>query len=116
GLLADAEVEEAADLGLGVHLARPLLEAADEHHLAEDVAARAGVRKRVGAALPLFVARVLLCRGAPRGHGPRRVPGGPRAQEPRAGRPPAEGLRPFLAYRTHQGHLPAVNPRPHRGL
>ena len=36
GLLADAEVEEAADLGLRVHLARALLEAADEEHLLED--------------------------------------------------------------------------------
>jgi hypothetical protein len=31
-LLADREVQEAADLGLGVHLSRALLEAADEHH------------------------------------------------------------------------------------
>ena len=31
-LLADRQVQEAADLGLGVHLARPLLEAADQRH------------------------------------------------------------------------------------
>ena len=36
GLLADAEVEEAADLRLRVHLAGALLEAADEEHLLED--------------------------------------------------------------------------------
>ena len=36
GLLTDAEMEEAADLGLRVHLARALLEAADEEHLLED--------------------------------------------------------------------------------
>src|SRR3954454_8556072 len=35
-LLADAEVEEAADLGLGVHLSGALLEAADDEHLLED--------------------------------------------------------------------------------
>ena len=34
-LLADAEVEEAADLRLGVHLAGALLEATDEEHLLE---------------------------------------------------------------------------------
>ncbi len=37
-LLADREVEEAADLGLRVHLARALLEAADEHHRLEPLA------------------------------------------------------------------------------
>jgi hypothetical protein len=35
GLLADRQVEEAADLGLGVHLARALLEAADQQHSLE---------------------------------------------------------------------------------
>src|SRR3954469_5658425 len=35
GLLADREMEEAADLGLRVHLPRALLEAADEHHRPE---------------------------------------------------------------------------------
>ena len=46
-LLADAQVEEAADLRLGVHLAGALLEAADEHHLLEDRPAPVGVRERV---------------------------------------------------------------------
>ena len=47
GLLADAEVEEAADLGLGVHLAGALLEAADEEHLLEDGEAGLLVRQAV---------------------------------------------------------------------
>ena len=47
GLLADAEVEKAADLGLRVHLPRPLLEAPDEHHPLEDPAGGVGVRERV---------------------------------------------------------------------
>ena len=37
-LLADREVQEAADLRLRVHLARALLEAADEHHRLEPLA------------------------------------------------------------------------------
>src|SRR4051794_40217097 len=37
-LLADREVQEAADLGLRVHLTRSLLEAADEHHRLEPLA------------------------------------------------------------------------------
>ena len=46
-LLADAEVEEAADLRLGVHLAGALLEAADEQHLLEDGEAGVLVREAV---------------------------------------------------------------------
>ena len=53
GLLADREVQEAADLRLGVHLARALLEAADERHRLEPLAGRVGLRKRGGARLPL---------------------------------------------------------------
>jgi hypothetical protein len=41
-LLADREVQESADLRLRVHLARALLEAADEHHRREPLAG--GVR------------------------------------------------------------------------
>ena len=47
GLLADAEVEEAADLRLRVHLARALLEAADHHHLREHCLTGVLVRQRV---------------------------------------------------------------------
>ena len=46
-LLADREVQEAADLGLGVHLARALLEAADEHHRLQPLAGDVGLGKRV---------------------------------------------------------------------
>jgi len=55
-LLADREVQEAADLGLGVHLARALLEAADEHHrlqpltgdvVLREAGVRGGVRERL---------------------------------------------------------------------
>ena len=42
GLLADVEVEEAADLAHGVELGRLLLEAPDEQHLAQQ---REGVRR-----------------------------------------------------------------------
>ena len=38
-LLADRQVQEAADLALGVHRARPLLEAADQQHRLEPLAA-----------------------------------------------------------------------------
>ena len=47
GLLADAEVQEAADLRLRVHLTRALLEAADQHHLREDGAAGVGIGQAV---------------------------------------------------------------------
>jgi hypothetical protein len=47
GLLADAKMEEAADLRLRIHLARPLFEAADQHHLRENRAAGFLVRKVV---------------------------------------------------------------------
>src|SRR3954451_7805289 len=47
GLLANAEVEEAADLRLRVHLARALLEAADQHHLREHRLTGVLVRQRV---------------------------------------------------------------------
>src|SRR4029079_422460 len=47
GLLADAEGEEAADLRLRVHLARALLETADEQHLLEDGEAGLLVRQAV---------------------------------------------------------------------
>ena len=69
GLLADAEVEEAADFGFRVHLAGALLEAADEHHLREDEPARVLVRQVVLAGLmPVFLRRscadgVLRCHG-----------------------------------------------------
>ena len=48
-LLADREVQEAADLGLGVHLARALLEAADEHHRLQPLAGDVGLGKGVSA-------------------------------------------------------------------
>ena len=67
-LLADREVEEAADLGLGVHLAGALLEAADEHHLGEDEAAGLLVREGVRAALGLAVIGLLARAGALGGH------------------------------------------------
>ena len=44
-LLADGEVEEATDLRLRVHLARPLLEAADEHHRLEPLARGVALRQ-----------------------------------------------------------------------
>ena len=44
-LLADRQVQEAADLGLGVHLARALLEVADEHHRPQPLPRRVRVRK-----------------------------------------------------------------------
>ena len=47
-LLADREVQEAADLRLRVHLARALLEAADEHHRLEPLAR--GVARRAARA------------------------------------------------------------------
>ena len=52
-LLADRQVQEAADLGLRVHLARALLEAADEHHRLQPLACRVAVGK-----IPLY-ARLL---------------------------------------------------------
>jgi hypothetical protein len=45
GLLADGQMQEPADLGLGVHLARALLEVADEHHGLQPLPRRVGVRK-----------------------------------------------------------------------
>ena len=42
-LLADREVQEAADLRLGVHLAGALLEAADEHHRRQPLARDVGL-------------------------------------------------------------------------
>ena len=63
-LLADREVQEAADLRLRVHLARALLEAADEHHRLEPLARGVAVRQ-----LPLLGSLLLLlrdvCHGAP---------------------------------------------------
>ena len=61
-LLADREVQEAADLGLGVHLARALLEAADEHHRLEPLAGAVAVGQ-----LPLLAAPLLghVCHLAP---------------------------------------------------
>ena len=53
GLLADREVQEAADLGLGVHLAGALLEAADQQHGLEPLARHAGLGQRPGAGLAL---------------------------------------------------------------
>ena len=47
-LLADRQVQEAADLGLRVHLARALLEAADEHHRLQPLAGRVAVRQLPG--------------------------------------------------------------------
>jgi hypothetical protein len=38
-------VQEAADLGLGVHLTRALLEAADEHHRPEPLLRGIGLRE-----------------------------------------------------------------------
>jgi len=43
GLLADREVQEAADLRLGVHLARALLEAPDQRHRLQPLPRGAGV-------------------------------------------------------------------------
>ena len=57
-LLADREVQEAADLRLRVHLARALLEAADEHHRLEPLARGVGVGQ-----LALLGALLLLLRG-----------------------------------------------------
>ena len=95
GLLTDAQVQEAADLGLGVHLARALLEAADEHHLPQDGGAGLLVGQVVLdlAELDLLgrlylagrdTVTVLLGRALvgrfrlPRSHPGRTVPGGPR--------------------------------------
>ena len=57
-LLADREVQEAADLGLGVHLARALLEAADEHHRLEPLARVVTSRQRPGSAGALLLPHV----------------------------------------------------------
>jgi hypothetical protein len=58
-LLADGEVEEAADLRLGVHLARALLEAADEHHRLEPLARGVAVGQlALGGPLPLLLGYV----------------------------------------------------------
>jgi hypothetical protein len=46
-LLADRQMQEAADLGLGVHLAGALLEAADQQHRPEPFAAGVRVRQIV---------------------------------------------------------------------
>ena len=67
-LLADREVQEAADLRLRVHLARALLEAADEHHRLEPLARGVAVRQ-----LPLLGSLPLLLRDV--GHGLRDVSG-----------------------------------------
>ncbi len=44
-LLADRQVQEATDLGLGVHLARALLEAPDQRHGLQPLPRGAGVGK-----------------------------------------------------------------------
>ena len=51
-LLADREVQEAADLGLRVHLARALLEAADQHHRLQPFA-RASARAACASGWPV---------------------------------------------------------------
>ena len=96
-LLADREVQEAADLRLRVHLARALLEAADEHHRLQPLARGVGLRqlalrgrrlllphvghrrgtlpgRRVGRAHALLVRRLL--RAALGGMGAAQPPGG----------------------------------------
>ena len=56
-LLADGEVQEAADLRLGVHLARALLEAADEQHRRQPLAGDVGLGERALGHRPDTVAR-----------------------------------------------------------
>ncbi len=58
-LLADREVEEAADLRLRVHLARALLEAPDEHHRLQPLARSVGLRQlMLRGPLPLLLRHV----------------------------------------------------------
>ena len=110
-LLADGEVEEATDLRLRVHLARALLEAADEHHRLEPLARGFALRQlALRGPLPLLLGDV--------GHGPRTLardsrrlglgaPHPPRGTPtPRAGRHSA--MRSFSA-------TPPLPPRPPGG-
>src|SRR5581483_12181670 len=66
-LLADVQVQEAADLGLRVRLGGVLLEAADEQHLAVHGQQRLAVEPLQGGALALPCRRG---RAAPRAPGP----------------------------------------------
>jgi hypothetical protein len=56
-LLADVEVEKAADLLALIGAQRALLEAADAHHLPEQIELGFGVERRVGGGLAEVLAR-----------------------------------------------------------
>ena len=62
-LLADGEVQEAADLRLRVHLARALLEAADEQHRREPLARDVGLGERAVGHRPHGTAAMIRRRG-----------------------------------------------------
>ena len=86
-LLADREVQEAADLRLRVHLARALLEAADEHHRLEPLARGVALGQlALRGPLPLLLRHV--------GHGLRTLARDPVSPTRRPHPPPGGSLPP----------------------